>query len=375
MTDEQKVLKEDKKRPENEAAPEENLGDPVLSDEVGKSKDELSDKLDSPGGLEVEEMTESMELQKRREQTKDRLKELSELDTSTDESTEPFGDDEEGGFGALLREANLSPKHLKFCCGGVFLILALVMAVWGGILIFNSDNDSTDKKDKTDTQEEKDSKNDKDSGSEIIIGGDEDVSLISGLMVGADELVEDIGTDMGEDIGTDVTLLENYPQMIRDFTEIYNSLQVDVVELLDQSHDRSATLDEYLDELNYNQYLARQNIETLQAQISNLADEIQSTEKKRDEKENEFFTSLGDLDAYKSNAALDDYIEYAQEAVDLRARYQAREKLLSYYDQIADDIEARIRGVELNREALIKGIRVVDISGSNIDLIIGEDEF
>jgi hypothetical protein len=83
--------------------------------------------IEQSGGLEVEDMPESNELQERRRKTKNRLQELSNIGGEMPENDgDPFEDEEESGLMDLLKEANLSPKHLKFCCGGVLMVLLVI---------------------------------------------------------------------------------------------------------------------------------------------------------------------------------------------------------------------------------------------------------
>ena len=63
-----------------------------------------------------------------------------------------------------------------------------------------------------------------------------------------------------------------------------------------------------------------------------------------------------------------------EQVVNIRAQYLARLKLVEYYELVLTSMERRINDIDLNEEALIKGIQVVEIAGSDLDLIIQEDE-
>ena len=89
-----------------------------------------SDSKDVLKGLgdavfEVEDMPESNELQERRRKTKSRLQELSNTEGENPDAEEGAFE-EESGLMDLLREANLSTRHLKFCCSGVLLVAVLI---------------------------------------------------------------------------------------------------------------------------------------------------------------------------------------------------------------------------------------------------------
>jgi hypothetical protein len=79
-------------------------------------------QLDQP--IEVAEMSESQELQRRRQSMRNKLEESSVMQASEDVPDEELFDSD-GGLMDMLREANLKPKHLRFCCGGVLVLLVI----------------------------------------------------------------------------------------------------------------------------------------------------------------------------------------------------------------------------------------------------------
>jgi len=195
------------------------------------------------------------------------------------------------------------------------------------------------------------------------------------LLIGADLVESDVTTNIGEEIGAQTVVDGTYTGMIVDFAKIYNSLQIDVLQLVDQSRDRTATLDKYLEELKFNVALARKNIATLNDEAKLLSDKSQKLTGDMNVEEEKFFDKLKFLDAIASNVALENFISISQELVRVKAEYKARAKLLEYYNMLLNDTELRIKEIELNREAIIKGIKVVDVKGSNIELIINESAF
>ncbi|MFA5793283.1 MAG: hypothetical protein WC897_05475 [Candidatus Gracilibacteria bacterium] len=311
--------------------------------------------------LEVEEMPESNELQERRKKTKNRLKELAEVD-STPQEDASF--EEEGGIMDILKEANLSGRHVKFCCGGV-LALALILAI-----IFGGFKGLSYLKNRTvvpDPGEASDSGNS--DGYDVT-----DSSIWVAVLVGEKELAPDGATSSGENLGEGYPGSSELARKIDDFGSIYESMQVDINELLDQSIDRTSVLDSYTKELKYLNNLGENNLFELNAQASSLVALFDEVDGEKGNAESKFFDRMKELDAYASAGALEDFIVKAEQSVRLRAEYQARKKLISYYESIIVDVGARISDIEFNREALIKGIQVVDVSGSDINLIIDESE-
>ena len=56
----------------------------------------------------------------------------------------------------------------------------------------------------------------------------------------------------------------------------------------------------------------------------------------------------------------------------MKARVYALETLADYYDNALFNIKNRIESVEKNQDALIAGVRVTEVPGAGIDLIIRE---
>ncbi len=327
--------------------------------------------IDTSKILEVEEMPESSELQRRRQQTKSMLQELSNVEN--EDGSSAFEGGEEGGLMALLRESNLSTKHLKFCCGAVVIVGLIGFAVYGlasgGISKITSyfEGDAEVEEEKPDEE-----KPDETEDEEPVL--DVSIPLDMGILLGTNETVDDEITDTGEDLG-EVGANDELAQKLEDFQKVYSGASQDVWELLDQSSDRSKTLEEFIDKLHYLEFLGRTNVEALQEENAQIATEFGAAEERRDEAEQEFFAAMENMDGNKTTATLDEYTLHAKRVVELRAKYRARERLISFYESVLEDLALRISDIELNREALVKGVRVVDISGSDLDLIIDESEF
>lgn len=333
---------------------------------------DIGNQIDTSSILEVEEMPESSELQRRRQQTKSQLQELANVEG--EEESPAFGEAEEGGLMALLRESNLSTRHLKFCCGAVVILGIIGAAVYGiangGISkitsLFGGDEDPVEEVVDEDTDKEP---VEEDEGVQDV-----DTPLGLGIIIGTSETVDDESSETGEEIGK-VGANSEFAQMLEDFQKVYNGASQDVSELLDQSNERSKTLEEFIDKLHYLEYLGRTNVEKLQRQNEQIADEFAAAEEQRDEAEAEFFAAMENMDGNKSTASLDEYILHAERVVDLRAKFRARARLIDFYESVMEDLALRITDIELNREALVKGVKVVDIRGSDLDLIIDESEF
>lgn len=323
------------------------------------------DKIDTTSLLEVEEMPESSELQKRREQTQSKLKQLAEVPEEEGDAFSNQG--ERTGIMDLIRESGLSGRHFTFCCSGI-----LVLAIIGGIVYASInggfdflkhwfDQKSNETVDETPTPED-------------VQDSDQDLAVQYGILIGGAILDEDQSTDLGEFLGS-VASNSEFAQIVNDLQMIYSGTNQDIFELLDQSKERATSLENYIDRLKYLQALGKTNIDKLQVQNRQIEQEFINAENNRDAFEEEFFVDLGNLDGNASSTSLNDYINHAQIVVNLRAKFRARERLIDYYSQVLEDLALRITDIEFNKEAIVKGVKIIDIQGSDLNLIIDESEF
>lgn len=161
-----------------------------------------------------------------------------------------------------------------------------------------------------------------------------------------------------------------YIDHLRSVQELY---RVDVYAMLDQTTSRDEKLFEYLGQL---QEMQQQSEDILNLEIFPQIDEFKisynSLNPDRTRYEQEFFNALGDLAGENADFLLKSFIDVSQKQSALRARLAALEQLASYYRTVLERLQIRIETVDKNKDALIQGIRVIDIPGNDLDIIIRE---
>lgn len=358
----------------NEGPPvDESIESPELP-QLDHSLNQMSSKL---GELEVERVEASDELERIRNQSAHQIQSQTE-DLGGEPSEASAFNDDGGGFMELLREANLSPRHLKFCCGGIVVVFLLVGLVFGGIKFVHwwqdRPNSAPGQEGPPVEEPASEPEEEPDDGVPYQEVGEHEATIIAAILIGEDRVEEDPAVEAGDLLGEELVSDDGLTDSIRLFAEMFESLQVDVPEYLNQSRDRRESLTDYVNSLKHLKYSGEQELEQLQVIRDNLASQYLEVEAEKDLYEQRFFEHLSNLDAYAATAALNDFIVRGEEVVNLRAQSLARQKLIEYYELVLAGMERRIVDIELNEEALVKGIQVVEIEGSDIDLIIQEDE-
>ncbi|MBT6068646.1 hypothetical protein HOG48_02730 [Candidatus Peregrinibacteria bacterium] len=332
----------------------------------------------------------------------DESSEIIEGDIVGEEIDDPFEGIEEDGENPLkdfLKNANIDAKRIVGCAVAfVVIIIVVIGLIFGGKVLFNYL--STDRPEKIQKEEvvveevvEKEEvvkeevvvkKVEKEevvkklveelSKEDTVVSSWVDPSLYAGIKFGEEAAVEVIpGIPVIETPESDiVSSVEDTARYVAILGRIKNLYEADIQDMLDASTDRNRTLSEMLSEMktvHKDALTALSAVEIRKVEIQTEFDEI-TAEKQL--KEDSYFNSLTVHDSTKADQDLQSFIILARDSVDLRARYRALDKIEDFLGRYSDVLEKRIRDVEFNREALIKGVKVIDIEGSNIELIIPE---
>ncbi len=164
-----------------------------------------------------------------------------------------------------------------------------------------------------------------------------------------------------------VNMFVEFVEVLQKMQNLYN---VDVYALLDRTSEREDAFSEYLEDLTDVRDEANNKYAILKINIDELKVSYNSLGPDKDKFEEDFFVSMESLEPEKSDYLLKAFVDASQKQVALKARVAALEQLAVYYENAFTKLERRISAVEQNREALVRGIRVVEVPGAGIDLII-----
>lgn len=151
-----------------------------------------------------------------------------------------------------------------------------------------------------------------------------------------------------------------------------NTLGTDLFQYLSQAPNRADALDEYLHLLENLRQTDQERINDLQSKINFLRGNFQSLEAKAETSQDVFFNNLQIFNSENANEQLAQFVGAAEAQVEIRAKIGAYESLKEYYEFFLPQIDTLIASIRANRDALIAGVKVVEIQNMTLPLIIRE---
>jgi len=166
-------------------------------------------------------------------------------------------------------------------------------------------------------------------------------------------------------------IVNQFVEYVRNLAMLQNLYSIDVYSMLDQTTARDRALFDYLDQLRDAQEESTRVKQAVLVNIDDLKLSYNSISDDKDSLETDFFAALNDLEPEKSDLLLKSFVDVSQKQLALKARVAALEKVSSFYDIALQQLDERINAVDSNKQALIQGIRVVEVPGaSDLDIII-----
>lgn len=157
---------------------------------------------------------------------------------------------------------------------------------------------------------------------------------------------------------------------ITTFGRLQNAYETDVNELMDHSTERRFELERYVSLLKDLHAEGTDIVKKIKDEKALIQSQFDPQKLKQDESDKKFFANLNALNALATETALDDFIVASQRVTELKARFQSLGKIQYFYEQALPKIANRIKGIELNEEPLVAGMKVFDVKGANLKLIV-----
>lgn len=352
--------------------------DQVKTVEIQDQKDE---KLDEPVVVdakvtEEKDPVESSEVEVVDIADQDIQPEVNEVQANLAQDSEEFSEE----FWDILEQAGITKRKL-----GVFLIILFVVVVlvfgvffgWFSFFSFDSDRDeeielSEDLGNDINLQNDQDLQQTSFPVISSYIFGLEHSELVGGLVtIPVTGFSTESSIDSNLIFGLDEPLARDdfaeYVSVLDDLRNIYNT---DIYNYLDKSADRVARLDELIDNMANLNDEALIIFNQLGNDLNVLEINFEAASAERDLYEQEFFRLLSLFEGNKSLKEFDNFLILEERVLTLKARFGAYAALREMYGNALELTIPRLQDIRANRAALIEGIRVFDVPGSDINAIL-----
>lgn len=194
-----------------------------------------------------------------------------------------------------------------------------------------------------------------------------DVGLIG------NEKLEDLDSEAIELIGI-IGLAEkensNLSLYINTYRELRSIFNTDLFAYLSVVQDRNAAYEDYLLRLKGNYEKSLVAMRDLEAEIDQYKQRLAILEGDIALIEGQFFGEVEALNAPKVSDLLVVFQDLGRKEVVLTSELKARQAILDRYNGVESIVADRITAIELNKDAFIKGVQVVDYKNVDLDLII-----
>lgn len=178
-------------------------------------------------------------------------------------------------------------------------------------------------------------------------------------------------------IGTAFALGVGEPLLEKSFVEdiellrrMDNMFNTDVYALVNLSTDRRKALEDHIAELGVLLDDANGALERVDGELNTLTNRFNLISEQRDLREQEFFTRVDGLLGESAYLELEAFMELSEETASIRAQFSARQVVRDRLARFLDVLRPRHNDLIVNKEALIKGVRVFDVPDSDIDAIV-----
>lgn len=308
----------------------------------------------------------------------DLLKSIKKEEGDSADDGESFG----AQFRELLAELNISPRKILKWLGCLVVLIGVIyggFTVWtnyGAELLTKISGDSSDTpadtpSDETPATDETSKRPRPQSGvtTPVESGVPQSVSVGTGLAT-EPVVVPDTGIFSTVAVGQESVLATPFSYYVTQFKLLENAYGVDINQLLNQATDRRARYKAQLLLMNSLYAKANESLSEMLAEIDSLTAELTKHTEAQTTAEKNFFDEVAALNGPATDVLLEQFTNEAQRVISLRARVRALQRVATLYKNALPRFEARIRDLELNQEPLISGLKVYDVAGSDLQLVV-----
>jgi len=163
---------------------------------------------------------------------------------------------------------------------------------------------------------------------------------------------------------------EAFTQDFQVLKSLNNTLSVDVFQYLNQAQNRADALDEYVNLLEALQEQSQKRITEIEGTLRFLEGDFQTQEQALQLSEADFFNNLQAFNSPDAEKQLNEFIGLQASQSETRAKIGAYISIRDYYRFFLPRLNNLVTAVKVNRDALVAGVKVVEIQNMTLPLII-----
>ncbi len=267
-----------------------------------------------------------------------------------------------------LDEANINvSKIISYSVGCLVLIAIFGSSIYFGLKWWQNRSIVTEKSKVEEPQEEEPQMVEKPFSRDLAL----DIGLFIGRELGSFSGFQDKSLSIAFLLGTEMKRFQKrFIQQVDILRSMRNMVKTDLKAYLDQSRDRAKSLDDYANAMNDQKSEAVKVLSELESLIALFETEFHNNESTQAEYEQRFFLALQNYRGRESQELLEKFVMFGRDQVEVRAWFYALRSLRDSYKRVLAFMDKKIQDISLNRKALISGVQVVPVEGSDLNLVI-----
>lgn len=276
-------------------------------------------------------------------------------------SNEPEFEEREGLAGKLeefLQEIHLQPRHIFY---GIGCIIGIVLLIYAALFGFKWLKNRK-------SQEVPPTKPPTEISAEET--GLPQITAIGKIFIVSEAIVGETGLFAAEVFGANAIPDAPIAQYVMNFRKLQNAYEADIIELLNKATDRRARFKSHTTLLKNLFTGSTEILKRIQEETAVIEAAYEIPRQRQEDADINFFEQLNALNPETSSQLLNEFISSSREVVRLRAQFKALGRIGGFYEEALPKVERRIKDMELNEEALVAGLKVYDVKGSDLKLIL-----
>jgi len=161
----------------------------------------------------------------------------------------------------------------------------------------------------------------------------------------------------------------NLSKYIRSYQRMKNVYNINIASFLDSSSDRETAYFQYVNEFETSLIDLKLNVNSLTKEIEYFTQAVNQAVVELDQSEKNFFNNVQDLNDSNIDSSLNIFQNLSTKKNNLTSELKAREAIFARISQNINALNSKLEAVKLNKDALLSGLKVVEVQGVDLNLI------